>query len=378
MTPAGVWLVALLSVAGVSATDRDGSILDAAKQGDSAAVRTLLRKGVDVNTAEPDGTTALHWAVRANHLETARLLVSAGANVNLATRYDVTPLSLAATNGSTVLIRTLLKAGANPNARGIAGETTLMTAARTGRLDALNELLAHGADVNASERSQQQTALMWASLENHGEVVRTLLKHGADPNVRSKVLTPPEWRWATSGMVSTPLPRGGWTALMYAARENAIDAAAALADAGADLNLVDPDGTTALVLAIVNAHFDLANTLLEKGANPSIPDQTGTAALYAAVDMHTLWPMIARPTPKLTGTMDAAALVKALLAHGANPNAQLTRVPFSRYHEPADQALGVGTTPLMRAAKSNDVPVMRMLLEAGADPTLTQNDYTNA
>jgi ankyrin repeat protein len=230
--------------------------------------------------------------------------------VNLATRYGITPLWLAATNSDAALVSVLLAAGADPNARGSAGETILMTAARTGSLASVTELLSHGADVNATEASQQQTALMWAAVENHADVVKALIDHGARLDVTSKALAPPEWKWATTGMVSTPLPRGGWTALMYAARQNAIEAARALADAGANLNLTDPDGTTPLNLAIINAHFDLANMLLDKGADPNVADETGTGALYAAVDMHTMTPMIARPSPKLMDRLDAAGLVK--------------------------------------------------------------------
>ncbi len=134
-----------------------------------------------------------------------------------------------------------------------------------------------------------ETALMWAAAENHPEAVKALIEGGADINAHSTVLTLAPFKWVTSGMVSTTLPRGGWTPLMYAARQNSFDAAAALADAKADLNLTDPDGTTALVFAIINAHFDLAAMLLDKGADPNVGDETGMAALYAAVDMHTPW-----------------------------------------------------------------------------------------
>jgi ankyrin repeat protein len=179
-------------------------------------------------------------------------------------------------------------------------------------------------------------------------------------------------------MVSTTLPRGGWTALMYAARQNAADAARALADSGAALNLADPDGTTALVFAIINAHFDLAAALLDRGADPNIADETGMAALYAAVDMHTLGPMISRPAPKLADELDAAGLVKLLLKHGADPNARLKRPVLGRHHDGGDASLAEGTTALMRAVKTNDIAVIQMLLDAGANPHLTQKDYTNA
>jgi ankyrin repeat protein len=373
-----VWIAALVSVAGLEAASTTIRLTDAVKQGNRETVRALLKQRVDVNAAESDGMTALHWAVRASDVETAQLLIRAGANVKAANRYGITPLSLAATNGDAALIEALIKAGADPNTALPDGETVLMTAARTGNPAALKMLLVNGANVHAKENSQGQTALMWAAAENNPGAVQVLVESGADINARSTSLTYPQFKWVVSGMVSTSLPRGGWTPLMYAARQNATDAARALADSKADLNLRDPEGATALVIAIINAHFDLAAMLLEKGADPNVADQTGMAALYAAVDMHTLGPMLSRPVPKLVDKLDAADLVKILLARGANPNARLKRPVLGRHHDGGDASLGDGTTPLMRAAKANDVPVLRMLLEGGADPFLTQKDYTNA
>ncbi len=163
---------------------------------------------------------------------------------------------------------------------------------------------------------------------------------------------------------------------MYAARQNSIDAARALADGHADLNATDPDGTTALTIAIINAHFDLANMLLEKGANPNVADETGMTSLYAAVDMHTLGAMLSRPSPKLVDDLSSADLVKALLAHHADPNLRLKKPLIGRHHNGGDASLGEGTTALMRAAKANDIAVMKMLLDAGADPLITQKDHT--
>jgi ankyrin repeat protein len=375
----GVSIGVVVFVAGLQATATNLTRLaDAVKQGNRDAVRALLKQRVDVNAPESDGMTALHWAVRASDLETAQLLIRAGANVRAANRYGITPLSLAATNGDPALIEALIKAGADPNSALPDGETVLMTAARTGNPAAVRMLLVNGANVHAREASQGQTALMWAAAENNAAAIQVLVESGADINARSHTLTYPQFKWVVSGMVSTSLPRGGWTPLMYAARQNATDAARALADLRADLNLRDPEGATSLVIAIINAHFDVAAMLLEKGADPNIADDTGMAALYAAVDMHTLGPMLSRPVPKLVDKLDAAGLVKILLSHGANPNARLKRPILGRHHDGGDASLGDGTTPLMRAAKANDVPVLRMLLEGGADPFLTQKDYTNA
>jgi ankyrin repeat protein len=368
------WLLSL--AAATLASGADTRLAEAAQQGNRDAVRALIRGRAPVNDPQADGMTALHWAARSNDLEMARTLMAAKADVKAASRYGITPLWLAAANGSAAMTELLLNSGADANARLPKGETVLMAAARSGDAATVRLLLRHGADPNAAEESMGETALMWAAAENHPGAVTALIEGGADKNARSKVLTLAPFQWETSGMVSTTLPRGGWTALMYAARQNSLSAARALADAGADLNVRDPDGTTALVFAIINAHFDLAAMLADKGADPNIADESGMAALYAAVDMHTLGPMISRPAPKLVDEIDAAGMVKVLLAHGADPNQRLKKPVIGRHHDGGDASLGEGTTPLFRAAKTNDVPVMRMLLEAGASPFLTQKDYS--
>lgn len=372
-----ICLVLLSVVAGMRGAETDRRLIEAAKQGNRESVRSLLKAKVPVNTPSSDGTTALHWAVRADNMEITRLLLQAGADVRLADRYGITPLKLAAENGSAAMIETLLKAGADPNATLPTGETALMTAARTGKPDALSMLLAHGAKPNEREHRFGETAMMWAAAENNGAAIRVLADGGGDLNAKSKLTEFPEFKFLTSGMVITALPRGGWTPLMYAARQGAADAAKALMEAGADPNLTDPDGATALVIAIINAHFDLAAMMLEKGADPNVPDTSGMTALYAAVDMHTLAPMLSRPAPKVTDKLDAAALVPILLKHGADPNMRLKKPIIGRHHDSGDASMGEGTTPLMRAARSGDLPVMRSLLEGGGNPALTQKDYSN-
>ena len=388
-------LIALVSVTGLAAAGDGARVADAAREGDREAVRALVKQHSDVNAPGADGTTALHWAVRADDLETASLLIHAGANVNVTNRYGVRPLSLAAKNGNVAMIQTLLKAGADANGATLEGESVLLTAARTGSVPAINALLAQGANVNARENWMGETPLMWAAAENHASAVQTLLKAGAEINARSAVQDPPVLSFTRSGGPNSPFPRGGWTPLMYAARQGALDAARTLADAGANLNLValpetdvpitEQDkadvsagriGTTALVFAVINAHYDLAAMLLEKGANPNIADSTGMAALYATVDMSTLQWVQGRPSPVLTDELDAAGLVKVLLDHHADPNAQLKKPIMKRHHDASDGALATGTTPLMRAAKTGDVAVMRLLLDNGADPFLTQANHT--
>ena len=354
-------------------------LIDAVKAGNRETVRTLLKQSADVNAAEVDGTTALHWSVRGNDLETTRLLLGAGARANQANRYGVTPLSLAALNGNAPVMEALIQAGADPAASVSNGQTMLMIAARSGNPDAMNVLLARRVDVNAREQVLGETALIWAASENHAGAITLLAKNGADLNARSNSLTFPLAKFGDGKSARfTVLPRGGWTPLMYAARQGAAGAARVLAETGADLNLTDPDGTSALVLAIINAHYDLAAMLVEKGANPNLGDTSGMAALYAAVDMNTLDETPGRPAPKSTDTLDALGLMKFLLARGANPNAQLAAPLIERVHNNGDAALGAGATPLMRAAKKGDIDAMRVLVEHGADVNATTKNGATA
>jgi len=354
------------------------TLLEAVKTGNREAVAMLLRQGSTVNTREPDGMTALHWAVRADDLPTVQMLLRAGANVNAANRYGITPLFLAATNGSAPAIELLLKAGANARDTKPEGETVLMTAARTGDSGVVKALLAHGAEVDAKEQWLGETALMIAAAEDHGDAVKALIDAGADFNARSAPTNLPDLQWVPAGMSTTLFPRGSWTALMFAAQQGALDAARVLAGAGADLNLVDLDGTTALVFSILNAHYDVAALLVEKGADPNVADAAGMAALYTAVDMSTIPFMHNRPPPPPHGKLEAIDIIRILLAHGADPNQRLKAPTIQRHHDPGDRGLGDGSTPLMRAAKVPDIPVMRLLLANGADPKLTQRNGTNA
>jgi ankyrin repeat protein len=388
-------LLALVALtAGLNAAGEMVPLVEAAKRADRDEVRALIRQGVDVNRPEPDGTTALHWAIRADDEEMVRLLLRAGAKVMAQNRYGVKPLTLAATNGSAAIIDTLLKAGADPNTSNAQGETALLTASRAGSVDAVKTLIAHHANVNAREGWLGETALMWGAAENHADVVRELVRAGAEIDARSDAQDAPVLEFPRSGGPNAPFPRGGWTALMYAARDGAIDAARALADLGANLNLAaapetdvsvkdlkaarEGVGTTALVFAIINAHYDLAAMLLENGADPNITDIAGMGPLYAATDMNSLQWVQGRPAPILTDTLDGLGLVKLLLAHKANPNARLKARPLKRHHDAGSTMnFGEGTTPLMRAARTNDVGVMKVLLDGGADPFMTLPDRTS-
>ena len=368
----------LLAATGSLGAAGDVRLVNAVKEGDRQAVQQLLRARVPIDAAEPDGTTALHWAIRGGDLETARLLIAAGARASVANRYGVTPLALAATNGDAAAIQMLLDAGADANTVSSDGETVLMTAARTGRVEAARALLVRGANVNAAERFMGETALMWAAAEGHAAMVKLLAEAGATLNAHSTPLEFAKITFNGSTMVSTPLPRGGMTALLLAAREGALAGVQALVEVGADLNVADRDGTTPLVMAIINRHNDVAALLAEKGADVNAADSSGMTALYAAVDMRQVGPLINRPTPKATSDLDNLTLVSMLLDRGANPNARLRLPILPRFHNAGDAQLAEGATPLMRAARGRDIPVMRALFAKGADPNLATKNYMTA
>jgi len=388
-------VLVLLAAAGLSAAGPAPSLIEAVKRGDREAVRALLRAKADVNKPETDGTTALHYAVETDALDLVTQLIRAGANVKAANRYGITPITLAATNGSVKVLEALLEGGADPNARTAAGEPVIMTAARTGNVETVSRLISRGADVTAREQWFGETAIMWAASEDHADVVRALAKAGADVNGRSTVVDAPVLEFPRSGGPNSPFPRGGWTPLMFAARQGSTEAAKALVELGANMNTValpETDvplkgdelasvdkgiGTTALVFAIINSHFDLAAMLVDKGADPNVVDLSGEGPLYAAVDMNSIQWTQGRPTPIFLDQLDAIDLVKKLLAKGANPNARLRRPPLKRHHDAGTTLnFGEGTTPLMRAARTNDTAAMQALLDGGADPFATLPDRT--
>lgn len=352
----------------------DSALLSAVKHSDLPTVQRLVQQGAPVNAAEADGSTALLWAVESDDPEMARVLLRAGADVRHANRYGMTPLHLAAVNGNTALIRELLDAGADANAVLPEGETVLMTAARTGSAESLKVLLDHGAQVDARDKWYGESALMWAAAENHSDAVSVLIAHGApvdSPSALQEVAN----RRAGQSILSL----GSWTPLMYAARENAIDAGRALVKAHADMNLADPDGATALVIAIINANYEFAAMLLEAGADPNVVDNDAAMGpLYAAVDMHRLAVGHGRPNPQPVGLMTAVDIVEKLLERGADPNRRLKKAIMQRHHTAGDSTLGEGATPFLRAAKSGDIEMMRALVAGGADPKLAMPNGSNA
>jgi len=346
-------------------------LVDAVKSGDRAAALALIDRHADVNTAESDGTTPLHWAVYQNDLDLVDRLIKAGANVKAANDYGVTPMSEAAVVANAALIDRLLKAGADVESPNADGQTALMVVARTSYVEAASSLLKHGAKVNAVERWRGQTALMWAVAQNQPAMVKVLVAAGADVNARSTVNN---WeRQVTAEPRAIYRPAGGLTPLLFAAREGCLDCAKTLVEAGADLNLSDPENISPLLMAVMNTRFDLAAYLIKKGANPNKWDFWGRAPLYAAVDMNTI-PRGGRPDLPSLDETTSLQVVQLLLEAGANPNAQLKMPPPFRNignDRGLDRMITTGTTPLLRAAKALDAPAVRALLAKGANLSLT-------
>jgi ankyrin repeat protein len=343
-------VLSLFCASFTAAADRP-PLVEAARSGDNETLGELLQKGANVNAAEGDGSTALHWASYRDDLASASILLRAGAKVNAANDLGATPLWAASQNGSEAMVRRLLEAGANPNLALMSGETPVMVAARAGAAGVVEQLIAKGAKVNV-HGSRGQTALMWAVAEKHSNVVKVLLAHGVNINAKSDV-------WSQVMAVephgyppyNKNIPAGGETALLFAARVGDLDSAKLLLAAGANVNDADAWGVSTVTLAAHSDFRELAEFLLDKGANPNAAP-AGFNALHEAI-MHR-----------------DEQLVSALLDHGIDANAPLlTWTPDRRSAK--DFTFGpelVGATPFWLAARFTQPGVMRLLLKHGADP----------
>jgi ankyrin repeat protein len=343
-------------------------LADAAERRDIDALRKLLTKSADVNAAQVDGTTALHWAAYHDETETVELLLKAGAKVNAVNRYGVPPLALACTNGNAAVVKSLLAAGADANATLKGGESMLMVAARSGNVEAVKALLARDARPEARER-RGQTALMWAAAEGHTGVVRALIAAGAD--------------------VKATLD-SGFQPFFFAVRGGHLDTVRAFLEAGADVNAMmqrverpgvrqrgpKSPGAHALALAIQNGHYELAIALVDAGADPN-DLRTGFTPLHTIV-------MVRRPdssdtsdpaAPDGAGRLSSADFVREIVKRGANVN---MRLPKDAPKQPNTwSAVGSpGATPFLFAADRGDLALMRLFLKLGADPLIANFDGT--
>ena len=364
----GGWLIGSMIAGATLLAAADAPLANAVQKMDRTAVRYLLERRVGVNTSQPDGMTALHWAAYQDDLDLVDRLLRAGADVRAANQYGVTPLSLACTNGNVTIVQRFIAAGGDVNTALPGGETVLMTCARTGKVGAVQALIAGGADVHAKESRGGQTALMWAAAEGHVEVLEALMKAGAD--------------------FKTPLP-SGFTPLLFAVRDGRIAAVKALLKAGADVNEVVRvgarpilplegaaplrAGNTPLLVAVTNAHYELAAQLLDAGANPNA-DALGYTVLHALIRVRNPGAGDNDPAPDGSGTMSSLEFVKRLVAGGANVNARMTKranLTNTRFSE-------IGATPFLLAAVTADTALMKTLADLGADPLLTNNEGTTA
>ena len=393
IVPVLLALVGILTSRPAIAAD---ALVQAAARADFATVRDLLKRGADVNAADADGTTALHWAVRADELETTDALLRAGAKVGVATRLGVTPIYLAAEGGNAALIRRLLDAGADAKARDASGDTALMAAVRAGSRDAVAALLERGAEVDAPDPQIGLTPLMWAARENSADIAKLLIARGASTAARTRVGEKPAVRPPGAGggshgvgIVRSGVPPqgeqqptpGGMTPLLFAARDGRLEAAKVLIDAGADLNAADPNGITPLLMALTNGEIAVAQLLVDRGADPNAVDWYGRRPLWAAVEIRNR-DLNSRTLEQGIDRAGAMKVIESLLAKGVDVNARVKEFPPARRHIMGLGSLEwvdiTGQTPFFRAALSADVPVMKLLLQKGADPTITTFNGTSA
>ncbi|NIP57649.1 MAG: hypothetical protein GWM92_05525 [Gemmatimonadetes bacterium] len=378
----------------------DPPVADAAMRDDAGAVRALLEEGADVNAAQADGMTALHWAAENGDADLAATLVHAGAYLEATTRIgDYTPLHLAARAGSEATVEALLDAGSDlAPITSASGATPLHFAAQSGSARTVSALVRAGAEVDIRAAYRGQTPLMWAAAENRAEASSVLLGAGADPDLHTEVVDiarrEKEDELAEDGgrgygpseeseeENERPRPlsyaelvgsHGGLTALLHAAREGNVEAVLTLLDGGADIDRGSAgDGTSPLLIATINGHFDLARLLLERGADPTLASEAGATPLFAALNLQ--WaPESEYPQPQAHKQQRTTylELMRALLEAGADPNARLTKhLWYLSYNRDYLSVNLTGATPFWRAAYATDVEAMKLLMEYGADPSI--------
>jgi ankyrin repeat protein len=338
------------------------ALADRIQAGDRRAALAMIAAGADVNQAQADGTTPLHWAAYKVDRELVNALLRKGARANVINRYGATPLAEAVKIADAELVAMLVEAGADANVANEDGQTPLMLAARTGNVGVARLLVEQGADVNRRERFRDQSAVMWAAGEGHADMVAFLVAKGADLTVRAR------WNDWESQITNEPRvqyrPTGGLTPLLYAARAGCLGCVKAMVEAGADKDRPNPDGMTPMIMALDNGSPAVAQYLLDRGANPHTWDWWGRTPLYVAVTMRGGPDSRSGPRPP-----ESLAFINALLDAGVNPNPQLAFKEPSRGGRDnrfRDDLLTTGATPLLRAAQTFDNDVVRALLAHGA------------
>lgn len=354
-------------------------IADAAENGDLSLVRTLLEAKVDVNEPQVDGATALLWASHTNDLAMAEVLINGGADVSARNRVGASPMLEATINGNADMIALLLRNGADVNATVSAtGDTPLMLAARTGIIAAVQVLLDNGAEVNASESWGFTTPLMWAVAQNHAEVARLLVANGANLEARSVYIPPGTGRGFEGTLPRERRPEevgpvvyasGEFTPLLLAARDGRMESVQVLVEAGADVNAIAADGKNGIGLAIFNGSFAIASYLVDQGGDVNQADAQRFTPLFWAVERRN---METAPNFPWMVTEDPLPLIRKLLEKGADPNHLVNNTPNARMRGGSPRI--VFATAIMRAAFSSDLELVTLLLEFGADPHIKSSD----
>ncbi len=375
-------------------------IADAAMAKDAAAVKKLLKDGGDVNAAQGDGMTALHWAALNGDADLVSMLLHAGAHVGAKTRIGgYTPLHLVAQVGNSAVIAPLIAAGAPVSAATTTGATALMQASHAGSTDSVRMLIENGADPNVKELANGQTAIMFAAAADRVDVVKMLLARGADVSITSRVenfaaLTMQDDPFQNGPPSPTPAPiagrapevpgvtrafnyneligkHGGLAALHFAARQGGRSTVEALVKGGAGINQRGAgDKTTPLLVAAINGQFDLVSYMLDNGADPNLASEGGVTPLYAVINVQ--WqPRSFYPQPRayLLQQIGYLDLVAKLLDKGADPNARTNRNTwFTQYNFDLLRTDDSGASPFWRAAYASDIAAMKLLIARGADP----------
>ncbi len=331
-----IFAVAFCVAAATTAAAEDASLAGLIQTGHRDTALEMIAAGADVNAAQGDGTTPLHWAVYKIDADLVRALLERGAKPDVVNSYGSSPLAEAAKVGNARLAGMLLDAGSNAEVPNQEGQTALMLAARSGSVEVADLLVRHGANVNAQEKWRGQTALMWAADARSTEMTRFLIAHKADVNARALAT---DWPSQMTGEPRNQYrPTGGLTPLLYAARSGCTACVQALLDAGADVNRPNPDGVTPLIVAIDNFAYDTAKLLFERGADPNLWDWWGRTALYAAIDMNSYSPDAYEERtgpPIVTTKTTPLELARLFLDAGVNPNSQLNMHRPSRGGTPA-------------------------------------------